>query len=165
VLYNRRLKSCGFCGVAIPEELRFSPEEIAAISHEIAEQEESLKERYREMREENKGETEKPAAKADLANTHALWKTEIGIRTQSVLVITLVASWYWAFFLLMNDVKGKHSLFSGVVLVMFPFIAVVFTAILMASYFQSGSRHPLWVRFAVTAAVSIWLFGFLTALM
>ena len=36
VLYNRRLKCCGFCGATIPEELRFTPEEIAAVDHEVA---------------------------------------------------------------------------------------------------------------------------------
>ena len=36
VLYNRRLKNCGFCGATIPEELRFTPEEIAALDHELA---------------------------------------------------------------------------------------------------------------------------------
>lgn len=30
LLYNRRLKRCGFCDAAIPENLRFTPEEIAA---------------------------------------------------------------------------------------------------------------------------------------
>ena len=30
LLYNRRLKHCGFCGAQIPESLRFTPEEITA---------------------------------------------------------------------------------------------------------------------------------------
>jgi hypothetical protein len=36
VLYNRRLKCCGYCGASIPEELRFTPEESAALDHELA---------------------------------------------------------------------------------------------------------------------------------
>jgi hypothetical protein len=36
VLYNRRLKACGFCGAPIPEELRFTAAEIAALDHELA---------------------------------------------------------------------------------------------------------------------------------
>jgi hypothetical protein len=36
VLYNRRLKCCGFCGATIPEGLRFTPEESAALDHEQA---------------------------------------------------------------------------------------------------------------------------------
>jgi len=36
ILYNRRLKLCGFCGAAIPEELRFTPAEIAALDSEMA---------------------------------------------------------------------------------------------------------------------------------
>jgi hypothetical protein len=35
-LYNRRLENCGFCGAAIPRELRFTPEEITALDHELA---------------------------------------------------------------------------------------------------------------------------------
>lgn len=31
VLYNRRAAHCGFCGAPIPENLRFTPEEIAAL--------------------------------------------------------------------------------------------------------------------------------------
>lgn len=31
ILYNRALTHCGFCGAKIPEELRFTPDEIAAL--------------------------------------------------------------------------------------------------------------------------------------
>jgi hypothetical protein len=31
ILYTRRLKNCGFCGAVLPENLRFSPEEIAKV--------------------------------------------------------------------------------------------------------------------------------------
>jgi hypothetical protein len=37
VLYNRRLKKCGFCGKSIPESLRFTDEEIATIDKKMAE--------------------------------------------------------------------------------------------------------------------------------
>lgn len=37
LLYNRRLKSCGFCGAPIPEELRFTPAEIADLDRKTAE--------------------------------------------------------------------------------------------------------------------------------
>ena len=36
VLYNRRLTHCGFCGALIPESLRFTPDEIAALDREMA---------------------------------------------------------------------------------------------------------------------------------
>ena len=36
-LYNRRLKKCGFCDAPIPEELRFTPEEIAELDRRTAE--------------------------------------------------------------------------------------------------------------------------------
>lgn len=41
VLYNRRLKRCGFCGAVIPEDLRFTPEETAALERKIADVEAS----------------------------------------------------------------------------------------------------------------------------
>lgn len=43
-LYNRRLKNCGFCGASIPESLRFTADEIAAMDKEMADLE---KERVR----------------------------------------------------------------------------------------------------------------------
>jgi hypothetical protein len=45
LLYNRRLTHCGFCGAQIPESLRFTPEEIAALDREMAELEELRKQR------------------------------------------------------------------------------------------------------------------------
>jgi len=43
VLYNRRLKRCGFCGATIPEELRFTPEETAALERKMEELEQARK--------------------------------------------------------------------------------------------------------------------------
>jgi predicted nucleic acid-binding Zn-ribbon protein len=45
VLYNRRLKSCGFCGAAIPESLRFTPEETAALERKMADLDEQRRQR------------------------------------------------------------------------------------------------------------------------
>ena len=47
VLYNRRLTHCGFCGAEIPERLRFTPEEIAALDRKMAEMEEQRRQRER----------------------------------------------------------------------------------------------------------------------
>ena len=47
VLYNRRLMHCGFCGAQIPESLRFTPEEIAALDRKMVELEEQRKQRER----------------------------------------------------------------------------------------------------------------------
>ena len=58
VLYNRRLKDCGFCGAAIPEELRFSADEIAALDRQMADSEASHKQR------ELAAEAERAAAEA-----------------------------------------------------------------------------------------------------
>lgn len=45
ILYNRRLKNCGFCGAPILEELRFTPEESAALERKAAELEASRRQR------------------------------------------------------------------------------------------------------------------------
>ena len=42
-LYDRRLAHCGFCGAQIPDELRFTSEEIARLDQEMAQ----LKEQHR----------------------------------------------------------------------------------------------------------------------
>ena len=52
VLYSRRLTHCGYCGAQIPEELRFTPEEIAALDQKRAELEAQRKERERLAEEE-----------------------------------------------------------------------------------------------------------------
>jgi hypothetical protein len=51
VLYNRRLTHCGFCGAQIPDSLRFTAEEIAALDQRMAEL------------EEQRGQREQAAAK------------------------------------------------------------------------------------------------------
>jgi hypothetical protein len=50
VLYNRRLKLCGFCGAAIPAELQFTPEEVAELDQKMVAWREKLKQR-RQARE------------------------------------------------------------------------------------------------------------------
>jgi hypothetical protein len=52
VLYNRRLTHCGFCGALIPESLRFTPEEIAALDQKTAELEEQRRQRERAVAKE-----------------------------------------------------------------------------------------------------------------
>jgi len=44
-LYNRRLTHCGFCGAPIPDELRFTSEEIAKLDREMAELDEQRRQR------------------------------------------------------------------------------------------------------------------------
>ena len=51
VLYNRRLTRCGYCGAEIPDSLRFTAEEIAALDREIAELDEQRKRRQRAAEE------------------------------------------------------------------------------------------------------------------
>lgn len=45
VLFNRRLKACGFCGAPIPESLRFTAEECATLDRKMAELEEQRRQR------------------------------------------------------------------------------------------------------------------------
>jgi hypothetical protein len=45
ILYNRRLANCGFCNAPIPEELRFTAAEIAALDRRTAEIEKASRER------------------------------------------------------------------------------------------------------------------------
>ena len=45
MLYNRRLKRCGFCETPIPEELRFTPEETAVLELKAAELEANRRQR------------------------------------------------------------------------------------------------------------------------
>ena len=52
LLYNRRLKHCGFCGAQIPESLRFTPEEITALDKKMAELEAQRIQRERTAAEE-----------------------------------------------------------------------------------------------------------------
>lgn len=66
-LYNRRLKACGYCGAVVPEELRFTPEEIAELDREAAELE--LKRRLRAIEDK----LDKANAKIDAVK----WRTSI----------------------------------------------------------------------------------------
>ena len=44
-LYNRRLTHCGFCGAQIPDNLRFTKEEIESLDRRMAELEEQRRQR------------------------------------------------------------------------------------------------------------------------
>jgi hypothetical protein len=67
VLYNRRLKLCGFCGAAIPEELQFTPEEIAKLDQKMAAWQARLKQRQQAR------EAARAAAKAKTAAVFPLF--------------------------------------------------------------------------------------------
>lgn len=45
LLYDRSLTHCGYCGARIPESLRFTKEQIAAIDRDMAELEEQRHQR------------------------------------------------------------------------------------------------------------------------
>jgi hypothetical protein len=80
----------------------------------------------------------------------------VGIRTQAILTYLVVASWYWSYWLI-SGLGGKHSVFCGLVLLSFPFLATFFTLTLLASYFRSGHPHFWWVTVAVIATASTWI--------
>ena len=52
MLYNRRLAKCGFCGAAIPEAMRFTPDECAVIDKKLADLEAERLRRERAAAEE-----------------------------------------------------------------------------------------------------------------
>ena len=53
VLYDRRRKTCGFCGAELPAHLLFTPNELELLRREEAEAEQRQKEqRARDAREE-----------------------------------------------------------------------------------------------------------------
>ncbi len=53
ILYNRRLAKCGFCSAPIPESMRFTAAEVAALEQRAAELEKSFFERAKAREEED----------------------------------------------------------------------------------------------------------------
>lgn len=62
VLYNRRLEACGFCGAPIPEELRFTPEEMAELDRKMAQSEEQRRHREQVRVQEDEKQAERQRA-------------------------------------------------------------------------------------------------------
>jgi ribosomal protein L37E len=56
VLYNRRLKKCGFCGASISKSLRFTAVEIATLDKKMADLEEERAQRERAAAEEKEAQ-------------------------------------------------------------------------------------------------------------
>ena len=63
VLYNRRLTHCGFCGAPIPDEMRFTPEENAALERTMAELE--AQHRQRQLAADKEEEEARQRASGD----------------------------------------------------------------------------------------------------
>lgn len=72
VLYNRRLKKCGFCGAPIPEEFRFTQERSAALEKKIADIEEQRLERQRAAEEEKEKQKEKRRRRSEASSVAGL---------------------------------------------------------------------------------------------
>jgi len=91
-------------------------------------------------------------------------KIRIGIRAQAVGIDVIVALWVWSLVIHVNDWKGNHSNIADDAMVFCPFIAAIFTVILLISYVRSDRTYLWWVTLAVFAAVSQWLLILLTVL-
>ena len=52
ILYNRRLKNCGFCGALLPEHLRFTREEVDRLEKIEKDLEKSAADRHKKADEE-----------------------------------------------------------------------------------------------------------------
>ena len=62
VLYNRRLEACGLCGAPIPEELRFTAEEVAELDRKMAKSEEQRRHREQVREQEDEKQEERQRA-------------------------------------------------------------------------------------------------------
>jgi hypothetical protein len=91
---------------------------------------------------------------------HAFKKIQIGPRPLAAGVIATVAIWYSSLWLGLREGKGfvsNLSLFWNAVFTFLPFIASLFTVMLLIVYFRSGRPHGWWVLCAVSVAVSPWV--------
>jgi hypothetical protein len=69
IIFNRRLAQCEFCGADIPNSLRFSAAEIAALDRKMAESAQRQKQRELEQEEENETKMQVwPPTKVDAPN-------------------------------------------------------------------------------------------------
>jgi hypothetical protein len=80
----------------------------------------------------------------------------VGIRSQSALVIALTLVWYRSFFGWFSEMDSKRWYWTAACF-LFPFVISLFTAILLVSYWRGGRAHSWWMSVAVLAAVSSWV--------
>jgi hypothetical protein len=89
----------------------------------------------------------------------SLSNTRIGVRTQAAGVIGMIMFWCWSVWLGAHAGKGfvsNLSLFWNAVFSWMPFIALVFMAVLVFTYFRSGRRHLWWLVIAIGSALFPW---------
>lgn len=79
----------------------------------------------------------------------------IGIRSQTVIIVALSVLWWMSLF---HDAffDGKN-LFWIAIGYFFPFVLLMFLAILLASDRKTGCQHMWLIRLAFLAAMSVWL--------
>ena len=89
---------------------------------------------------------------------HSLRAINIGVRSQALIVLALIALWYWSLLLTMQDIKvSRLGLFWSAMFCLLPFVTALFTVIMLVSFYRSGRPHRWWVRAAVVVTISPWL--------
>jgi hypothetical protein len=86
---------------------------------------------------------------------HSLRPINIGVRSQALIVLALIALWYWSLLLTMQDIKvSRLGLFWSAMFCLLPFVTALFTAIMLVSFYRSGRPHRWWVWAAVVVTIS-----------
>ena len=89
---------------------------------------------------------------------HSFRAIKIGVRSQAIMVLALIALWYWSLVLTMQDIKvSRLGLFWSALFSLLPFVTALFTVVMLVSFYRSGRPHRWWVRAAVIVALSPWL--------
>jgi hypothetical protein len=82
----------------------------------------------------------------------------IGVREQAIILLALVALWYWSLVLMMQDIKvDRLGLVWGAAFCLLPFVTALFAIIMVVSYKRNGRPYRWWVRAAVVLTLSPWL--------
>jgi hypothetical protein len=82
----------------------------------------------------------------------AFRKINIGIRTQSGIVMLVMAMWYLSLLMQFGLFTGEAfdlNLFWAAVFIYGPFVGMLFALILLISYYRGGRQHSGWVGVAV----------------
>ena len=90
----------------------------------------------------------------------ALNQINLGVRTQAVLVFTVVLLWFisipgWA-----REMGNPHAFWTGAFLSC-PFLSAGFAAVLVSSYRRAGGVHRRWVLAALWVAAAPWVLSLL----
>ncbi len=82
----------------------------------------------------------------------------IGVREQAIIVLALIALWYWSLVLTMQDIKvSRLGLLWSAAFCLLPFLTALLAVIMFVSYNRSGRPHRWWVCAAVVLTLSPWV--------